>query len=120
MSHDADPRYHVLLERHLALNRATWRTLEEHGIAPTGAVRLEFAYRAPNATAAGQLVDLLLDRTDYDASVQRSGDASAAYSVVGTTQLTRFSPEVLDRWVEWMVSAGLDYGCEFDGWGTEE
>ena len=120
MTDESDPRYRALLQRHLALNRETWRTLERHGVAPTGAVRLEFAYRAPSAAAAERLVDLLLDRTDYDATVQRAGDAPGSYSVIGTTQPTPLSPTMLDRWVEWMISAGLDHGCEFDGWGTEE
>jgi hypothetical protein len=119
MIDESDPRYRALLERHLALNRATWQTLASHGVAPTRTARLEFAYRAPSARAAEQLVDLLLDRTDYEATVQRSSEAGAPYSVIGTTQLTQLVPEVLDRWVEWMVSAGLAYGCEFDGWGTE-
>lgn len=119
MIDESDPRYRALLERHLALNRETWRTLEQHGVTAGSAVRLEFAYRAPSAPTAERLADLLLDRTDYEATVQRAGEGRGGYSVVGTTQLTRLSPEVLDRWVEWMVSAGLEYGCEFDGWGTE-
>ncbi len=119
MIDESDPRYRALLQRHLALNRATWRTLEQHGVAPAGAVRLEFAYRAPELRAAERLVDLLLDRTDYDASIQRTGEGPSRYSVIGTTQPAPLTPERLDRWVEWMVSAGLEHGCEFDGWGTE-
>jgi hypothetical protein len=119
MIDESDPRYRALLERQLALNRATWRTLEQHGVAATSAVRLEFTYRAPSTTAADRLVDRLLDRTDYEATVHHGGAAPFPYLVVGTTQLTRLSAEVLDRWVEWMVSVGLEFGCEFDGWGTE-
>ena len=29
------------------------------------------------------------------------------------------SPEILDQWVDWMVAAGLERDCEFDGWGTQ-
>jgi hypothetical protein len=41
------------------------------------------------------------------------------WTVAGSTQLTRISPEILDQWVDWMVAAGLERNCEFDGWGTE-
>ena len=41
------------------------------------------------------------------------------YGVTGWTQPTAVGPQMLDEWVEWMVSAGYEHGrCRFDGWGT--
>ena len=37
---------------------------------------------------------------------------------VGTTQKTKITLEILNQWVTWMVAAGVDHGCLFDGWGT--
>ena len=37
----------------------------------------------------------------------------------GNTQLTKISPDILGEWIDWMVTAGLERDCEFDGWGTE-
>jgi len=63
-------------------------------------------------------MDLLLDRTDFDVRVE-AGPTRGRISVTGTTPPMRLSPERLDRWVEWMVAAGLTPDCEFEGWGTE-
>jgi regulator of RNase E activity RraB len=49
---------------------------------------------------------------DGDAPVERWG-------VQGSTNLTTISKSILDQRVEWMVAAGMDHDCEFDGWGTQ-
>jgi hypothetical protein len=28
------------------------------------------------------------------------------------------SLEILDQWVTWMVTAGKEHDCDFDGWGA--
>jgi hypothetical protein len=82
-------------------------------------VRLDFAFRAPNESAALGLKELLQDQTDYSVTVQSGGSPlKREWTVAGSTQLTTLSPEILDQWVDWMVAAGLVRDCEFDGWGT--
>ena len=120
MAELGNEQYQTLLAKHLAMNQQTWRRLQELGVTTSTSLRLDFSYRAPERKAAEALKDLLADQTDYDVQVERSGSLPPKeWSVQGTTQSTTISLEVLDQWVDWMVSAGLERGCEFDGWGTK-
>jgi hypothetical protein len=120
MAESQDDRYRTLLGRHLAMNQPTWQRLQELGVTPSTSLRLDFSYRAPDRKSAEALRDLLTDQTDYDVDLSSSGPLlSTNWTVQGTTQSTTISPEILDQWVDWMVSAGLERGCEFDGWGTQ-
>jgi Regulator of ribonuclease activity B len=102
------------------MNQQTWLRLRELGVTPSTSLRLDFSYRAPDQKSAEALKELLADQTDYDVRVDSSGGLlSKKWTVQGTTQRTTVSPDVLDQWVDWMVTAGLERGCEFDGWGTE-
>jgi hypothetical protein len=113
-------RYREVLEKQLAMNQQTWRTLQKHGVTVSTQLCLEFLYRAPDRAAAQELKDLLEHETDYDVRVQSSGSLlRKQWSVSGTTRPTTISPEILDQWVDWMVTAGFEHRCEFDGWGTE-
>jgi hypothetical protein len=83
-------------------------------------VRLDFAYDAPDKNSAEALKALLQDKTDYEVATQGAESLlRKSWTVVGTTKETIISPEVLDQWVTWMVIAGKEKGCDFDGWGTE-
>jgi regulator of ribonuclease activity B len=120
MAETKEERYRQILGKQLAMNQQTWRTLQERGVTLTTKLRLEFMYRAPDRAAAEGLKDLLEDQTDYELQLQSSGSLlRKQWLVEGTTQPTNISPEILDQWVDWMVTAGLERGCEFDGWGTE-
>jgi hypothetical protein len=113
-------RYRELIAKQLAMNKQTWRALQGHGITPDSEVRLDFAFRAPTEPAAQGLKELLQDQTDYSVTIQSGGSLlRREWTVAGSTQLTKISPEILDQWVDWMVTAGLERDCEFDGWGTE-
>ena len=102
------------------MNEATWSTLAKHGVTEATELRLDFAYAAPNRASAESLEAVLKDQTDYDVRVESSGSLiRKAWSVVGSTQPTRVSQEILDQWVDWMVTAGLHQNCEFDEWGTQ-
>ena len=115
-----DSRYRELLGRQLAMNEQTWRTLQGHGVTLDSEVRLDFAFRAPSQAAAEGLKGLLEDQTDYEVSATSHGSVlRRQWTVTGSTQPTKISPEILDQWVDWMVRAGLERHCEFDGWGTE-
>jgi hypothetical protein len=102
------------------MNHQTWRTLQEHGVTLASELRLEFVYRAPDPAAAVKLQQLLEEQTAYDVSVQSSGASSLPqWIVAGTTGPTSISPDIVDQWVDWMIAAGLECDCDFDGWGTE-
>ncbi|HKR61788.1 MAG TPA: hypothetical protein VJS64_19030 [Pyrinomonadaceae bacterium] len=115
---DAD--YDKLLAKQLAMNQQTWSTLKAHGATEQSELRLDFLYNAPNREAADALRAFLHDETDYDIRVESAGSIlRRKWRVEGKTQPTTISPGILDEWVTWMVIAGKEKNCEFDGWGTE-
>ncbi|HEU4994300.1 MAG TPA: ribonuclease E inhibitor RraB [Gemmatimonadaceae bacterium] len=120
MTEDLDSRYRHVLARQLEMNKETWRSLQSHGVTEQTDLRLDFSYVAPNESSANKLREIIQDQTDYAVEVQAEGALfRRTWIVVGSTQPTKVSPAVLDQWVDWMVTAGLHQGCEFDGWGTE-
>ena len=101
------------------MNRKTWVTLQKHGVTEQSQVRLDFSYNAPSREAAESMVALIKEQTDYDVRVESSGSfLRRKWRVEGATQKTAISSEILDQWVTWMVTAGKERACEFDGWGT--
>jgi regulator of ribonuclease activity B len=118
--------YEQLLELQLTRNRDIWAGLREHGVGHDSALRLGFIYVAPGEAEAQALVDFLREETDYDIDVRTRRDDDAgpdeedAWFVIGTTQPTPVTLELLDDWVEWMIAAGADVGpCAFDGWAAQ-
>jgi hypothetical protein len=112
-------KFDELLAKHLTMNRMTWTVLQRHGVTQQSKLRLDFSYNAPNRAAADGLAALLRDETDYDVRVESQGSLlRRRWLVEGRTQTTSISPAILDEWVTWMVTAGKEWSCEFDGWGT--
>jgi hypothetical protein len=116
--------YDDLLDHHLERNREIWAGLTEHGIGADSVLRLGFVFIAPGVAEADQLVAFLSEETDYDAkSRERPGDEAGEepeWVVIGTTQPTPVSLELLDDWCEWMIAAGAAEGpCAFDGWAAQ-
>lgn len=116
--------YDQLLEQQLSLNRDIWARLREHGLEHDSEVQLGFIYLAPGEEEAEALVAYLREETDYEVSGRlRPGDEAAGkpdWVVIGTTQPTRISLELLDDWCEWMIAAGAAEGpCAFDGWAAQ-
>lgn len=113
------PRYDEILAKQLAMNRQTWAALLRHGVTEQSKLRLDFSYSAPSRAAADGLRSLLQEQTDFEVRVDSDGSfLRRRWRVEGTTQRTAVSPAILDDWVEWMVTAGKECSCEFDGWGT--
>ena len=111
-----------MLAAQLAMNEQTWQALQAHGAGGDSELRLDFFYDAPNHAQADALAAFIQRETDYDVSVNSSGGGllrKKDLAVTGTTQPTRVSQDILDQWVTWMVAAGFEYGCEFDGWGAQ-
>jgi Regulator of ribonuclease activity B len=115
-------RHHELLSKQLAMNQQTWQTLQQHGVTEGTELRLDFNFIAPSEEQAKALADLLQRETDYDVRVISDGGGllrKKRWRITGTTQPTSVSQGILDEWVTWMVAAGFENGCEFDGWGAQ-
>jgi len=116
---DGSARYREILSKQLAMNPQTWAALQQRGVTEASQVRLDFAYACPNEARAQALRGLLAEQTDYETSMRAErGVLQRRWSVTGRTQATNISAAILDQWVDWMVSAGLEHDCEFDGWGA--
>jgi hypothetical protein len=114
-----DSHYENILEKQLAMNRQTWAALQRHGVTEESKLRLDFSYNAPSRGAADELCALLREQTDYEVTVESVGSfLRRKWRVEGRTQETPVSPVILDQWVTWMVTAGRERSCDFDGWGT--
>jgi len=116
--------YHQLLEHQLERNREIWADLREQGVQDGSELRLGFLYVASGVADADQLVAFLHEETDYEVRVrERPGDEAEAepdWIVIGTTQPTPVTLELLDEWCEWMIAAGAAEGpCAFDGWAAQ-
>ena len=119
--------YEQLLELQLRANRDIWASLREHGVGADTELRLGFVYVAPGEAEAQGLVAFLREETDYDLEARsrpgdgdREPDGEDEWVVIGTTQPTPVTLELLDDWTEWMVAAGAAEGpCAFDGWAAQ-
>ncbi len=116
--------YEELLELQLRTNRDIWAGLQEHGLADDAELRLGFIYLAPGEPEARSLVDFLREATDYDLDARsrrdEGTDGEESWFVIGTTQPTTLTLDLLDDWVEWMIAAGAVEGpCAFDGWAAQ-
>lgn len=117
-----DEQRATVLRRQLATNAQTWRGLADNGVTEDSELRLDFFFAAPDEAAARGLAALLGAETDYDVGVGSGGarlGRSRRWAVIGTTQATKVSRGLLDEWVAWMVAAGFEHGCVFDGWGAQ-
>jgi hypothetical protein len=118
------PRWaETVLRQQLAMNPQTWAALQEHGVDESTELRLDFFYVAPGQSEAETLGAFLRRETDYNVGVERIRKrmlSKKRWYVMGLTQPTTISLDILNQWVDWMVAAGAEHGgCEFDGWGAE-
>jgi hypothetical protein len=111
--------YERILELQLKENPEAWARCVDDEI-DEDELRLGFIYLAPSEVEGTSLLTFLREETDYEVELHRQQtgtSAAATWLVVGATQPTYLTLEVLDEWVEWMVAAGASAGpCAFDGW----
>ena len=105
-----------MLARQLELTRATWARIRAHGVGEQAQLQLDFFFEAPSRARADELMRVLKQETDYDVRVVADEDR---WMVRGHTQPSPVTESMLEEWVDWMVTAGLQYDCRFDGWGAE-
>jgi hypothetical protein len=114
--------YEQILDLQLRENSAIWAGFQEHGL-DEAELRLGFIYMAPGESEAQQLARFLREQTDYDIDVRSQRKhrlAKPSWLVIGATQPTAVTLELLNAWVEWMVAAGAAEGpCAFDGWAAQ-
>ncbi|MDQ3723967.1 MAG: hypothetical protein M3376_13100 [Actinomycetota bacterium] len=116
--------YDEILALQLLENVDIWSGLQQHGFGPNSQLRLGFIYRAPGEVEARRLVAFLQEETDYDVQTHSRPDDDPReepyWFVIGITQPTPLTRELLDDWVEWMIAAGAAEGpCAFDGCAAE-
>ena len=112
-----DPDENLALQ--LAMNRETFSRLQEMGLKPDTQVQLDFSYIVPGKREASGLAQLLQSETDYDVEVSSTGTFfTKSWHLEGRTRETPINLPMLDQWVRWMVAAGANHNCQFDGWGT--
>ena len=114
-----DEAYRRLLAKQLVMNEETWAALQKQGVTERTELRLDFSYAPSSKANAAALAKLLKEKTDYEVRTEHAGLLNRKQAVSGTTRATTISKVILDQWVDWMVTAGIQCGCEFDGWGTE-
>lgn len=114
--------YEKILDLQLRENAQVWRSFEEQGLT-NASLRLGFIYMAPGETEARHLSRFLREQTDYEVKVSSQvnpHDNVTDWLVIGATQPTEVSLDLLNDWVEWMVAAGAVEGpCAFDGWAAQ-
>ena len=114
--------YESTLSLQLSMNPQTWEALQGCGVDESSELSLEFSYAAPGEEQAEALVAYVRAETDYQIDTRSNKKgllAKRTWMVVGQTQPTRVSLDVLNDWVAWMVATGAQHGgCEFDGWGA--
>ena len=120
---EAPEWFERILDLQLERNPEMLADLQRSGIDLDVPLRLEFLYLAPGEPEARELVAFLRLETDYvvRAFERREGmSESRPWFVVGITQPTPLSLELLNEWSQWMVAAGATYGpCAFDSWSAE-
>ena len=100
------------------MNGETWETLQEIGVAHGGAVRLDFAFTAPNEEQAGDLADQLLI-ADYEAQAAPPDSEFESWTVKGTTGEVAITAAALDEWLRRMIATGWQHGeSTLDGWSA--
>ena len=106
----------AFLKEQLAVTRATWARLRKHGVVNGSELQLDFYYAAPTSAHATELMHFLQEETDYEMHVTAHEDH---WLLAGQTKRTAVSLRIVEQWVDWMLAAGLRFGCVFDGWGAE-
>lgn len=109
--------YQEIIENQLAMNISSWQTLVQNGLMPDDEVQIDFWYYTTNKENAEALKSFIEEETDYEVSVETS--SNSVWNVKGRTQKTEISLDILNEWVEWMVTAGQEFECQFDGWGIQ-
>lgn len=112
---NSEKEYQELQTKQAEMTVQTWQQLQSHGITEETELILDFMYYSPQKEDAEKLKQFL---ENYEISIQKEENGEL-WVVEGKTSPTAVSEAILLQWVDYMVAAGWDYNCYFDGWGTE-
>ena len=112
----SNQKYEKLLKQQLAMNVVTFEEFKKKELNPNAEFELDFFYYSKSKDGVNRLSDFLKEETDYHVETSEN---KGLFSVKGHTQKTKINKQMLDDWVDWMVSAGAKFDCDFDGWGVE-
>ncbi len=112
-----------ILDLQLEKNVQTLQALHAEGVGEHTPARLDFVYLAPGEAEARSLVAFLREETDYQVEAferREDMDENTPWLVVGMTQPTALTLDLINAWTEWMVAAGAEQGpAAFDGWDAQ-
>ncbi len=103
------------LNHQLDMLDVTWEQFVENGVDENSELNLEFMFLAPSKEMALSLSNAL---DDYQTEIKSEGLFKKKWFVEGATDPTNVSKEILVQWLEFMISKGWEFGCEFDGFGA--
>jgi hypothetical protein len=117
----SEDRFKRLLDQQLEMNPRTWAALNEKGVDEQTLIVIEFSFTAPDKNAARYLEKVLKARTNFVTELLSEGTRlKRHWRLVGHTQPSTASIEMLNDWVTFMVTLGAKNGsCRFDGWGVK-
>lgn len=107
--------YETNLNHQLDMLDVTWEQFVANGVDNNSELILDFMYLALNKKAAFSLSNAL---EDYQTETKSEGLFKKKWSVEGVTHPTNVSKDILVQWLEFMISKGWEYDCEFDGFGA--
>ncbi len=107
--------YEANLNHQLDMLDVTWEQFIANGVDDNSELIIDFMYLAPNKEAAFSLSEAL---EDYKTEIKSEGLFKKKWFVEGATHPTNISKEILVQWLDFMISKGWEYGCEFDGFGA--
>ena len=105
------------LENQLKMIPMTLSQLAEHGVTPEKSLKLEFFFYTNAETKARALQKYLLS-LGYEVTTDLSASNKKQRVITGWTLPMSMSVDVVAAWTRQMCEKGLEYDCEFDGWGT--
>ncbi len=111
----SEKQYKELQNHQIEMTPKTWERLQANGVTEETELVLDFMYYSPNKDDAQSLKDFL---RDYETTIEKKENGDL-WIIKGKTSPTKVSLDILLQWVDYMVAAGWDHDCYFDGWGAE-
>jgi regulator of RNase E activity RraB len=105
------------LENQLKMTPMTLSQLADVGVTPDRSLKLEFFFYTNAETKARALQKYLLS-LGYEVATDVSASDRKQRVITGWTLPMSMSVDVVAAWTRQMCEKGLEYDCEFDGWGT--
>lgn len=110
------PDFAQLMKEQIAMLERSWNMMLEKGYAAGQPIPVDYVYVCPKRDKAKRLKAFLETHEGHQTKLVNNDDE---FEISGMTPPMVLSYEILQAWVEKMVSLGAEYECAFDGWTTE-